>query len=85
MFIHLGMTTSDFENLNFRYVSNPMDIILMGLFDWRDKTESDKAMASFEDLQKALSAIKRQHYLCQVRLGLFFLLLFAFVNLNICL
>ncbi|VDI20493.1 Hypothetical predicted protein [Mytilus galloprovincialis] len=65
-FIHLGMTTSDFENLNFRYFSNPMDIILMGLFDWRDKTESDKAMASFEDLQKALSAIKRQHYLCQV-------------------
>ncbi|CAG2245214.1 unnamed protein product [Mytilus edulis] len=65
-FIHLGMAKSDYDNLNFRYFSNPMDFMLMGLFDWRDKTESDKSMASFEDLQKALSAIERQHYLCQV-------------------
>ncbi|CAC5356677.1 unnamed protein product [Mytilus coruscus] len=65
-FIHLGMVKSDYDNLNFRYFSNPMDFMLMGLFEWRDKTESDTAVASFKDLQKALSAIERQHYLCQV-------------------
>ncbi|CAG2219700.1 unnamed protein product [Mytilus edulis] len=39
---------------------------LMGLFEWRDTTESDQSPATFEKLLKALKAIERQHYLCQV-------------------
>ncbi|XP_063419319.1 uncharacterized protein LOC134702170 [Mytilus trossulus] len=65
-FIKLGMEKNDLENLNFRYFSNPMDFMLMGLFEWRDKTESNQMNATFRKLQMALTAIKRQHYLCQV-------------------
>ncbi|XP_052080481.1 uncharacterized protein LOC127718476 [Mytilus californianus] len=60
------MKNADYDNLNFRYFSNPMDFMLMGLFEWRDSTESDKSTATFEKLQKALTAIDRQHCLCQV-------------------
>ncbi|VDI42057.1 Hypothetical predicted protein [Mytilus galloprovincialis] len=60
------MEKADYDNLNFRYFSNPMDFMLMGLFEWRDKTESDQLTATFGKLQKALTAIERQHYLCQV-------------------
>ncbi|CAG2222420.1 unnamed protein product [Mytilus edulis] len=65
-FIKLGMEKTDLDNLNFRYFSNPMDFMLMGLFEWRDKTESDQMTATFRKLQTALKAIERQHYLCQV-------------------
>ncbi|VDI78337.1 Hypothetical predicted protein [Mytilus galloprovincialis] len=65
-FIELGMEKADYDNLNFRYFSNPMDLILMGLFEWRDKTESDQMTATFRKLQTALKAIERQHYMCQV-------------------
>ncbi|XP_052096776.1 uncharacterized protein LOC127731938 [Mytilus californianus] len=65
-FIKLGMEKTDLDNLNFRYFSNPMDFMLMGLFEWRDKTESDEMTATFRKLQTALEAIERQHYLCQV-------------------
>ncbi|OPL33293.1 serine pats1 threonine-protein kinase, partial [Mytilus galloprovincialis] len=64
-FIHLGMTKTDYDNLNFRYFSNPMDMMLMGMFQWRDKTESDQSPATFGKLLEALKAIGRQHYLCQ--------------------
>ncbi|CAG2239050.1 RIPK4 [Mytilus edulis] len=67
-FIELGMEKADYDNLNFRYFSNPMDFMLMGLFEWRDKTESDQLTATFGKLQKALTAIERQHYLCQLTL-----------------
>lgn len=65
-FIYLGMTKADYDRLNFRYFSNPMDITLMGLFQWKDRAESDQSTATFENLLKALTAIGRQHYLCQV-------------------
>ncbi|XP_063405757.1 uncharacterized protein LOC134689720 [Mytilus trossulus] len=65
-FIELGMEKADYDNLNFRYFSNPMDFMLMGLFEWRDKTESDQMTPTFRKLQTALKAIERQHYLCQV-------------------
>ncbi|VDI49475.1 Hypothetical predicted protein [Mytilus galloprovincialis] len=65
-FIELGMEKADYDNLNFRYFSNPMDFMLMGLFEWRDKTESDQMTATFRKLQTALKAIERQHYMCQV-------------------
>lgn len=67
-FINLGMTRDDYENLNFCYHSNPLNLKLMGLFEWRDTTECDQSPATFEKLLKALTAIKRQHYLCQVSL-----------------
>lgn len=67
-FIHLGMEKADYENLNFRYFTNPMDFMLMGLFEWRDKTDSDQSTATFGKLLEALTAIERQHYLCQVRI-----------------
>lgn len=65
-FIYLGMTKADYDRLNFRYFSNPMDITLMGLFQWKDRAEIDQSTATFENLLKALTAIGRQHYLCQV-------------------
>lgn len=73
-FINLGMKNADYDNLNFRYFSNPMDFMLMGLFEWRDTEESNKSIATFEKLQKALTAIDRQHCLCQVRLTTAFFL-----------
>ncbi|CAG2245230.1 unnamed protein product [Mytilus edulis] len=72
-FIQLGMAQSDYDNLNFRYFSNPMDFMLMGLFDWRDSSESSQVMATFEKLLKALTAIEKPHYLCQVPLGNYFI------------
>ncbi|VDI26732.1 Hypothetical predicted protein, partial [Mytilus galloprovincialis] len=65
-FIHLGMSKADYDKLNFRYFSNPMDMMLMGMFQWRDKTESDQSPATFGKLLEALKAIDRQHYLCQI-------------------
>ncbi|XP_063407500.1 uncharacterized protein LOC134691146 [Mytilus trossulus] len=65
-FIYLGMTKADYDNLNFRYFSNPMDMMLMGMFQWRDKTESDQSPATFGKLLEALKAIGSQHYLCQI-------------------
>ncbi|XP_071143583.1 uncharacterized protein [Mytilus edulis] len=65
-FIELGMEKTDYDNLNFRYFANPIDFMLMGLFEWRDKTESDQMTATFGKLQKALTAIERQHYMCQI-------------------
>ncbi|CAG2185331.1 unnamed protein product [Mytilus edulis] len=35
---------------------------------WRDKTNSSEKPATFGKLQKALSAIDRQHYLCQINM-----------------
>ncbi|CAC5363359.1 unnamed protein product [Mytilus coruscus] len=60
------MTKADYDNLNFRYFSNPMDMMLMGMFQWRDKTESDQSPATFGKLLEALKAIDSQHYLCQI-------------------
>ncbi|CAC5414814.1 unnamed protein product [Mytilus coruscus] len=65
-FIHLGMSKADYDNLNFRYFSNPMDMMLMGMFQWRAKTESDQSPATFGKLLQALTAIERKHFLCQV-------------------
>ncbi|XP_071149823.1 uncharacterized protein [Mytilus edulis] len=67
-FIHLGMAKSDYDNLNFRYFSNPMDFMLMGLFEWKNKADI-KSTATFEKLLlQALTAIGLEHYLCHVRL-----------------
>lgn len=65
-FMHLGMTTIEYDGLNFRYFSNPLDFMLMGLFEWRNKTNLEST-ATFGKLQEALTAIKLEHYLCQVR------------------
>ncbi|CAG2242297.1 unnamed protein product [Mytilus edulis] len=64
-FMHLGMTTIEYDGLNFRYFSNPLDFMLMGLFEWRNKTNLEST-ATFGKLQEALTAIKLEHYLCQV-------------------
>lgn len=66
-FIYLGMTKADYDNLNFRYFSNPMDFMLMGLFEWRDKIESRQSTATLKNLLEALTAIEHEHYLCQVK------------------
>ncbi|XP_071141937.1 uncharacterized protein [Mytilus edulis] len=65
-FIYLGMTKADYDRLNFRYFSNPMDITLMGLFQWKERAESEQSSATIGNLLKALTAIDRQHYLCQL-------------------
>ncbi|XP_076083275.1 uncharacterized protein LOC143054232 [Mytilus galloprovincialis] len=65
-FFHLGMSKADYDNLNFCYFANPMNFMLMGLFQWRDREESGQSSATFGKLLTALTAIDRQHYLCQV-------------------
>lgn len=65
-FISLGMREADYDYINYRYFSNPIDFMLFGLFAWRERTESRKSKATFEILLKALTVIKEPHYLCQV-------------------
>ncbi|CAG2204892.1 unnamed protein product [Mytilus edulis] len=65
-FMNLGMKEADYENLHFRYFSNPMDFMLFGLFAWRDRADSTPSKATFEKLLTALVVINVPHYLCQV-------------------
>ncbi|VDI45415.1 Hypothetical predicted protein [Mytilus galloprovincialis] len=65
-YMNLGMTKADYDNILFRYFSNPMDFMLFGLFAWRDKEDSTPSKATFENLLTALTAIQEPHYLCQV-------------------
>ncbi|XP_076071250.1 uncharacterized protein LOC143042693 [Mytilus galloprovincialis] len=65
-YMNLGMTKADYDNILFRYFSNPMDFMLFGLFAWRDKEDSTPSKATFEKLLTALTAIQEPHYLCQV-------------------
>lgn len=80
-FFHLGMSKADYDNLNFCYFANPMNFMLMGLFQWRDREESGQSSATFGKLLTALTAIDRQHYLCQVRLIILFLTGFSERNM----
>ena len=66
--IHLGMTRSEWEEVEYEFKSNGLLAIkFMALHKWRGKKEAAHSLGKIQDLSKALAEIEdNRHHLCQV-------------------
>lgn len=61
-FLHLGMETKDWHNIQYTYWQ-PVDAMFMALMVWRDKG----SMVTFKKILDAQEKVEdNQHHLCQV-------------------